>query len=359
MIEDVFARRALNYLYISISETIPKLPFSGRHWLAEVSKGVALKLLEEHASKEMFLNKKPLEICRAYIKLLEDINLIASAESYKVEGIDTNSLKITLERAKCIYIEFCKEAQKEGYFFQCPRITSLQAVLEWSLDKKYNSSMDIDHESEICCGKVFEQKKTLDEIVTREEHILNIAGKRAILLPKITYSSIIEAIKSYAPHILKHVLYDAGYKSALPIAEKAKDMHPDALEYLNILFEELKNAGLGKVVLQSLNTSTGEAVIWCYDSFQIPAEEYEANLYRTPRVVCDFLRGTFSAYLSVYFEKEIICEEMSCQSVDGNYCEFVSFPLEKENLPGGESFDQKRKPSRHPSQIRAAGLFSS
>ncbi|WP_066637805.1 V4R domain-containing protein [Desulfolucanica intricata] len=359
MIEDAFARRALNYLYISISETVPKLPFSGRHWLTEVSKGTALRILNEHASKELFQSKEPLEICRAYIKLLEDIGFISSSKDYPIEKLGSDTLKITLKRTNCIYREYCIEAEEKGLFFKCPRMTSLQAVLEWSLGKKYDSTVDIDREQGICVGKLFPQKKELDEIVTRKDHILKIAGRRALLLPKITYSFILEAIKNYAPHILKHVLYEAGYNSAIPIAEKAKNMYPDPLEYLTILFEELKNAGLGEVILQSLDTSTCEAVIWCKDSFQIPTEEYETNLYRTPRVICDLLRGTFAAYLSVYFQKDIICEEMHCQSVSGEHCEFVSFPLDKENGPGGKSFDSTRKYPRSFNQNRDTGFFSS
>ncbi|TYO97420.1 4-vinyl reductase [Desulfallas thermosapovorans] len=79
----------------------------------------------------------------------------------------------------------------------------------------------------------------------------------------------------------------------------------------------------------SVSLTRNRAKIRCYDSFQVAVTHEYGQLYRSPQVICDLLRGFFAAYLSVIFEKEIICEEMVCQSTGAGYCEFLTLPLPK------------------------------
>jgi predicted hydrocarbon binding protein len=176
---------------------------------------------------------------------------------------------------------------------------------------------------------LFPSTRPTEEIVTREEHILKVAGRRAILLPQETYSSLFMSIKEHAPHAIKHVLYDAGYRSALSLAGRTKTFYPDPEECLQLLLEVIKNDGLGNVELVSFNLTRGRARIRCYDSFQVSVENEYGSLYRSPQVTCDLFRGIFAAYFSVLLEQEIICEEMRCQAVEGDYCEFLIMPLPK------------------------------
>ena len=113
------------------------------------------------------------------------------------------------------------------------------------------------------------------------------------------------------------------------LARKTRNFYPDTEECLQLLLEVIKNDGLGNVELVSFNLTQGRAKIRCYDSFQVTVANEYGRLYRSPQVTCDLLRGIFAAYFSVLLDKEIICEEMCCQSVKGNYCEFLTMPLPK------------------------------
>jgi predicted hydrocarbon binding protein len=149
------------------------------------------------------------------------------------------------------------------------------------------------------------------------------------------------SIKEHAPHALKHVLYDAGFRSALNLARKTRVDYPNIEECSQLLLEVIKNDGLGNAELISFNQSEGRARIICYDSFQVSVTNEYGNLYRSPQVTCDLLRGIFAAYFSVLLDREVICEEMSCQSVKGSYCEFLTMPLPKnlwEEEPSGGKF---------------------
>ncbi|MBE3584766.1 MAG: hypothetical protein IMW94_01075 [Thermoanaerobacter sp.] len=82
-------------------------------------------------------------------------------------------------------------------------------------------------------------------------------------------------------------------------------MYPAAGECLNILLDELKQHGLGRMELVTLEPDTGKALIRCYNSFQVEAIKKYGELYRTPRVVCNLLRGTFAAFLTEVLQRDI------------------------------------------------------
>jgi predicted hydrocarbon binding protein len=231
-------------------------------------------------------------------------------------------------------------APVEGLLFHCTRVSTFQAVLENVLGINYEASVETD-QSGVCHGKLSPTTKPKEEIVNREGDILKIAGGRAILLSQQTFASLLMSIKEHAPHALKHVLYDAGYRSGLSVALKTKSLYSDPFECLQVLLNEIKNIGLGYVELVSFNPSHSRARLRCYDSFQAAIAKEYGPIYRTPQVNCDFLRGLFTAFVSIVFEVEIICEEMECQLTGGDYCEFLAMPLPKNLLDKEEPRDRR------------------
>jgi predicted hydrocarbon binding protein len=321
-------RKILNYLYLTLSKTVAAIPFSGKYWLEEVTRGVGERVLREYGEKLELSGRRPLDICQAYLNVLDREGFLR-ASAYQLEEEGENVL-VTLSRSRCVYQDFCRGAEKESLFFYCPRLGALQAALQQTLHVDYSTAVELDAEADTCHGRIYPAKRLKTEIVTRDGDLLKIAGERAILLPKETYASILVAIREYAPHIIKTVLYDAGYYSALTVARQAKTYYNTPLEALEALFEEVKNCGLARVELVSLEPEAGRAVIRCYNSFQVATVKKYGELYRTPRVVCDLLRGMFSAYLTVILERPVLCEEMRCESLDGEYCEFYALPDESE-----------------------------
>jgi predicted hydrocarbon binding protein len=208
------------------------------------------------------------------------------------------------------------------------------------LDKRYTGSIETDKNG-ICHGKLCPATKPKEDIVIRDGHLIKIAGRRSILLSQQTFASLLMSIKEHAPHTLKHVLYDAGYRSGTHLALKARDSYADQQECLTTLLDEIKNIGMGNIELVSIDPANGKANFRCYDSFQSEIALEHGSLYRTPQVNCDFLRGLFAAFASVVFDAETICEEMNCQSVGGDYCEFLAMPLPK-NLLGKEGPRDRR-----------------
>jgi len=329
---EIIYRKVINYMYQSMCKTVDKLPFSGHYWLEQFIIGVAQYVLDEYGDNLQSTSKRPVDVCRAYLNLLTGEGFLNTGDYRLKESGD--EILVYVDSKNCVYKQYCSQAREENLPFSCVRLAAFQAVLRKVLDKNYSSSIKIDWENGICYGKLFLDTKPKEEIVTRQGHKLKIAGRRAILLPQETFASLLMSVREHAPHALKHVLYDVGYRSGSYLARKARVLYSETEECLQLLLEEIKNEGLGKVELVSYDLSGGKAKIRCYDSFQVAAVKEYGYLYRTPQVICDLLRGIFAAYLTVLMDKEIICEEMSCQSVEGNYCEFLALPLPQE--PGGE-----------------------
>ena len=296
MKENDISRKILNYSYMSACKTMGQIPFSGRHWLEQFILGIAQYFIDEYWDELQLTSKKPVDICRVYLNILDRESFLNIGD-YRLEE-SGDYLLLYIERNNCPYREYNLRAQAEGLPYYCVRLGALQAILRHVLGENYSASVETDEEG-TCRGKLFPTTRPKEEIVTREGHVLKIADRRAILFPQETYASLLMSFREHAPHALKHVLYDAGYRSGLSLASKTKALYPDTQECLQLLLEEIKNEGLGNVELVSVNLSRARARIRCYDSFQVAAADEYGQLYRSPQVICDLLRGVFAAYFSV------------------------------------------------------------
>jgi predicted hydrocarbon binding protein len=321
-------KKMINYMYQSITKTMTQLPFSGQHWLEQFVLEVARYLLEEYGENLQITSKKPIDVCQAFLNLMAREDFL-DAGDYRLEesGVD---ILVYVNTENCVYRQYCSHSKMEGFPITCIRLAAFQAVLSQIINKSYSALVEVDWESGICQGKLTLSSQPQEEIVTREGHILKLAGRRAVLFPQEIYASLLISIREHAPHALKHVIYDAGYQSGFYLAHKVRSLYPRIEECVQLLLREMKNGGLGKFELVSLDISRIRARIISYDSFQVDMIKDYGSLYRTPQVTCDLIRGILAAYFSVLFEKEIICEEMTCQSMGGNYCEFFILSLPRE-----------------------------
>lgn len=323
---DVYLK-IINSLYLTLSKTAAIMPFGSRYWLEEITRGIGESLLESYGEQFLPASKNPLEICNAYLNFLGHRDFL-ERDSFSLEE-DEEEILVTMRRERCVYREFCLGAEKEGLLFYCPRLGALQAALRRSLDREYSTTVSIDRGAGSCRGRIFPQRRRLKtEAVRREGDVITIEGERAVLFHKDIYTSFLATVKEYAPFILKKVLFDAGYRSYLVIARHAREGCGTPEDALRVSFEELRNYGLGRVELASLDAAAGHAVIRCYHSFEAAVLE-DVELYRTPRVTCDLLRGKLSACLTVILGRPITCEEMKCASVEGDCCEFHAYPEEE------------------------------
>ncbi|MDD4168891.1 MAG: 4-vinyl reductase [Desulfotomaculaceae bacterium] len=317
-----FLLETIRRIYFSMYKTVGQLPFSGQYWLEQFMIEITSHLLQDHKDDYQFNSEEPVDICRTFFNFLN--NVYPNWVNNQLEESGDNLL-VSSERDGCIYSNFCLQTQTEDLPLFCIHLGSLQAVLRIVLDKHYAYSVKITEEG-ICQGRLFPSTQLKEEIVTRQGHELKLAGRRAILFPKEMYASMLMSIKNHVPHALKHVLYEAGYQSGLQTIRRVRALHADVEECLRFLFDALTNAGFGRVELESLDLTIAKARIRCYDSFQVVITNEYGQLYRSPQVICDLLRGVFTAYLSVLLDRDIICEEMNCQSVGGDYCEFLALP---------------------------------
>jgi len=334
------AKKIINYLYMSVCKTMKQVPFSSRHWLEQIMMGPAQYVLDEYKDEIRFISKNPVDVCRNFLNLLHREDFL-NAGDYHLEASGENIL-LQVERNNCVYQEYCLRAPVEGLMFYCARLGSFQLVLSQVLGRNYSAAMEVD-EKGFCHGTLFPDNRPKEEIVTREGHVLKVAGRRAVLLPQELYAYLMMSVRDHAPHVLKHVLYGAGYQTGLSLARKTRALYPDIKNCLQLLLEVIKNDGLGKAELVSLNVSRARAKIRCYESFQVDISNEYGHLYRAPQVTCDLLRGVFAAYLSVLLEKEIICEEMNCQSIGADYCKFLTMPLPKTTAGRRVSGERKIK----------------
>ncbi|HHW28975.1 MAG TPA: hypothetical protein GXX21_05410 [Syntrophomonadaceae bacterium] len=324
-------QRIINFIYLSLSETIAKIPFGGKYLLEEVTRKVGEHILQENENKYPPGSKRPVDICTAYLKAIGAADpLQIGAIELQAEGMD---VLITMTQENCIYRYYCEEAVKNGLIFCCPRLGALQSVLANTLGTTYSTEMELfDQKTGKCKGRLFPIKRRLrSEMVHSSGNTLTLAGERAILFTRDVYISLLAAIRDYAPFILKKVLFEAGYRSCLPLAEEALAFYNTAEEALDVCFEELKNCGQGRLELVSLDKKAGHAVIRCYQSFEVDAVK-GIKLYRTPRVSCDLLRGELSACLSVILGCQMVCMEMKCAAMEGDYCEFHAYSEEEEKI---------------------------
>lgn len=322
-----FSMKMINFIYLSMLKTVAQLPFSGQYWLESFVSRVIQDIIDEYGDELQFPSKKPVDICNAYLNFLGRKEYL-NARDYRLEEAGDNLL-VQVKHDHCAYLEYCLRAQAEGLAVNCLRIGALQGALRCVLNENYSASIEMGKEG-VCLGKLFPAPRPKEEIVTREGYALKIAGRRALLFPQEMYASLLMSVREHAPHALKHVLYDAGYQSGLHTARKARALYANVEECLRFLFEELTNAGFGRVELDSLDLTVARVEIRCYNSFQVSVTNAFGQLYRSPQVICDLLRGIFTAYLSVLLDREIICEEISCQSVGGDYCEFLALPSPQE-----------------------------
>jgi predicted hydrocarbon binding protein len=324
---DKVYQRIINSIYLSLSETISKVPFGGKHLLEEITRGVGWRILKENEKQDLAESSRPVDICAAYLKA------IGAAERLQIGAIEFEeqgmSVLVTMNRENCIYRSFCEGVEQEGLLPCCPRLGALQSALTSTLGRVYSSKMEFEQGTEKCRGSIFPSERRLrTEMVHRTGDMLTLAGDRVMLFTKDIYVSLLTAIKEYAPFIIKMVLFEAGYRSCLKMAEEALSFYNTPEESLNVCFEELKNCGQGKIELISLDMEAGHAVIRCHQSFEVAAAE-GINLYRTPRATCDLLRGELSACLSVITGLTMICVEMQCAVMGSDYCEFHAYSEEE------------------------------
>lgn len=327
-VEDVYLK-IINSIYLTLSRTTGTIPFGGSHFLEEITRGVGEQILKEYGEQFNFSESTmPSDICKAYLSALGHLEFLEKG-ALRLED-EGDSVLVTMGQEQCVYQDFCRKVHEEGLLFYCPRLGALQSALKNALGVEYSTSVDYGPASGVCRGRVFPVKRRLrTEMVHFVEDTLDIAGERAVLFTKDVYLSFLVAVNEYAPFILKKVLFDTGYRSFLGVAREAADSYKKTPEkYLRVCFEEMKNCGIGRIELVSLDPSAGHAVIRCYQSFEVAAVE-DIDLYRTPRVACDLLRGQLSACLTVILGYSIICEEMQCAAVQGEYCEFHAYPEEE------------------------------
>ena len=323
-----FYLKIINSIYLNLSRTASSIPFGGNHFLDEVTRGVGELILKEYEEQFNPESTKPSEICKAYLKTLGRQDLLEDG-AFQLED-DGDSVVVTMnpkDQEHCIYNEFCREAQKESLLFYCPRLGVLQSVLKKFLGVEYSTTVELKPESAygFWRARISPVKRRLrTEMVHFVDDTLDIAGERAVLFTKDVYLSFLTAVNEYAPFILKKVLFD----TFLGIAKEAEGCYKSPEKSLSVCFEEMKNCGIGMIELVSLDSSAGHAVIRCYQSFEVAAVQ-GIELYRTPRVNCDLLRGQLSACLSVILKRPIICEEMQCAALDGECCEFHAYPEEE------------------------------
>jgi len=326
MSDNDIAIKIMNYMFMSMGKTMNQVPFSGRHWMEQFVIGSVQYFIDEYWDDAKLESKKPVDICRAFIKMMEGVGFLQAAD-YRVEEAGDNLL-MSVPKNKCVYQEYCQRTSAEGLVLKnCIRLSTFQAILSHVLgENNYFATVET-AEDGYCYGKLTPSNRPKQEIVTRQGHMVNMAGQRAFLLRQKTYASLMGSIREHAPQILKHVLYDAGYQSGLTLAEKAIKTYPYPEECLQLLLEELTNLGVGKLELISIDLSKARIKIRCYDSFWSDTAQVYGHLYRSPQVICDMLRGVLAGSLKVIFDKEIFCEEMVCQSMGSDYCEFLALPL--------------------------------
>ncbi|HHY31340.1 MAG TPA: hypothetical protein GX520_11825 [Syntrophaceticus sp.] len=112
--EDVYLK-IINSIYLTLSRATGTMPFGGRHYLEEITRGVGEQILKDHGEEFKLESTRPSDICKAYFNVLGHLVFLEEG-AFQLED-EGKSVLVTMSQEHCIYQSYCRRAQGEGLLF--------------------------------------------------------------------------------------------------------------------------------------------------------------------------------------------------------------------------------------------------
>ncbi|MGI6488365.1 MAG: hypothetical protein GX964_01165 [Syntrophomonadaceae bacterium] len=122
----LFMYTLVNKLLLAASETMQPLP-DGRTLLERIIEGLSDRVLDQFEKDLYPLGNDPVDWARAWIRLLSRQGFVVE-EHYEFEEIGDN-IEVRIFNGSCSYREYCRQADREGLLFVCPRMQSIKWII--------------------------------------------------------------------------------------------------------------------------------------------------------------------------------------------------------------------------------------
>jgi predicted hydrocarbon binding protein len=322
MQKENFLYKLLNNVFLGIGQLADSVPMGGKNYLEMVCESYDERMLNEYKNNFNPLSDKAVDVCRAWVKLLENEGFVAKDDCQLSNGGDLVNIKI--KKNNCSYYEYCTTAKKENISLICPRLLSFRWVTTKCTGQQYQLNIEELSDTDWCQGTIF-PGDSISEILTKDGDNISIAGERAIVLSTNAYGILIKTIHEYAPHLLDHVLYESTYYSSLVEYDRVSKYYHNDRQIIEHLFDTITRLGNIRYEIIEFDTLNKRAVIRGYGSYM--AEIFKDNeLFTSPKVSCASGRGRLAAYFTKAWREEIVCEELKCEAYGDDYCEFLLLP---------------------------------
>jgi predicted hydrocarbon binding protein len=321
--KDNFLFKSLNNLFWGISHLADEVPMGGKNYVELACDYYTERMFNEYIkSKFNPASNNIIDLCSAWIEFMDSEGFL-DKNDYQFENIG-DSVYFQINSNNCTYYEYCNAVNEEGLPVVCPRMISSKWIATNYTGRQYQLKNEPFGVTGSCRGAVY-PREMISEILSRNGDNISVAGERAIVLSTNAYGILLKTIYNYAPHLLERVLYESTYYSSLLEYEKIESYYSSRREIIEHLLNAIRRLGNIRYEIIEYDEINRRAVIKAYGSYM--AEIFKNNKLNTnPKTACASGRGRLAAYFTKAWNEDIVCEEMRCEALGDDSCEFVLLP---------------------------------
>jgi predicted hydrocarbon binding protein len=259
------------------------------------------------------------DYCRSWIKLMGSQGFLDEQDYIFSE--DGDQVRIKVYKSNCSYYDYCTKAREENMIFSCPRMLSCRYIASRFTGKQYQLKIEEISDNNWCYGTIYPDE-IITEMLIKDGDKIKMAGDRVVVISVNAYGLLLKTIHDYAPHLLGQVLYESAYYSSAIEYDRVSSYFSDSREIIEHLLRATNRIGNIRYEIIEFDAVNKRAKIRGYGSFM--AELFvEQKLFNSPKVSCYSARGRLAAYFTKAWGEEIVCEEMQCEALNNDFCEFI------------------------------------
>lgn len=169
-------------------------------------------------------------------------------------------------------------------------------------------------------------KPVLTDRLVAERGVLRMGAARGMIMTESAFVFLQQVIHEQMPEFFNYGFYEMGYRAGLDLSASAQRAGAAPEEAFRDLVEAYRQSGYGDIQVVNFDLVKPEARLRGTDLLESTAAR-KSGVFRSPRAVDHYSRGTFAGLVSQLLGQEVICEELRCQYRGDEACEFVVMPF--------------------------------
>ncbi len=307
---------------MSVSQLADSIPMAGKQHFEMATEHLTERLFNQYIHDFIPASDKAIDFCRGWIELMGKQGFL-DVEDY-IFSEEGDLIKIKVNKPNCSYYEYCTRAREENMIFSCPRMLSCRYIASRFTGRQYQLKIDDIAGDDWCYGTIY-PGETITEMLIKDGDKITMAGERAIVLLVKSFGLLLKTIYDYAHHLLGQVLYESIYYSSSIEYDRVSPYFSSERETIEHLLDMTNRTGNIRYEILEFDEFNKKAKIRGYGSFM--AELFvEQKLFTSSKVSCHSARGRLAAYFTRAWGEEIVCEEVQCEALGADYCEFILLP---------------------------------